>query len=262
MLGHDAPADEQEADDSASTLDAQRQRANARVDAKEFRELCQRGNFIHEEIWARFVDEARAPELSEEGAHGLATIWSMVTTSNTGAARFVPPMTPPAPGICTEQDPAKASIPINCIDYKQAATYCGSLGRRLPTEAEWELAARGTDNRTFPWGEEQPIGCELAATSGCTRKLGPTAIHPKGAGPYGTLDQAGNVWEWVADTWSDDPSKLSSVDPAAPAPTFLGVLRGGSWDFSGKSSRSFSRLKFSSGSGHVSTGVRCAQTAP
>jgi formylglycine-generating enzyme required for sulfatase activity len=162
--------------------------------------------------------------------------------------------------VCTANDPAKQNYPINCIDYQQAVTYCSVQSKRLPTEAEWELAARGTDNRTYPWGETAPIGCDLAAMSGCIKKLGEVALRPKGASPFGALDMAGNVWEWVEETYNDKPETLGNTDPHGPAPKFVGTLRGGSWDFAAKSSRAFSRLKFSSGSGHVSTGVRCAKS--
>jgi formylglycine-generating enzyme required for sulfatase activity len=161
-------------------------------------------------------------------------------------------------GLCTARDPAKANYPINCIDRSQAEAYCKFAGKRLPTEAEWEYAARGTDGRVFPWGAKAN-GCTEAIIGGCLKGPGVAGSHPAGASPFGALDMAGNVWEWVSDTWTDNPASLGTTDPRAPPGGALGVLRGGSWDFSAPSAQTFSRLKFSAASGHVSTGVRCAK---
>ncbi len=160
-------------------------------------------------------------------------------------------------GLCTAGDPERAQHPINCIDQQQARVYCSYVGKRLPTEAEWERAARGVDGRTYPWGEEISA-CKEAIVGGCLHGTGPVAQRPQSKSPSGALDMAGNVWEWVSDGW--DPAPAGTKDPATPSAP-LGVLRGGGWDFSAPYARTFSRLKFSAASGHVSTGVRCAQDA-
>ncbi|XXX73223.1 bifunctional serine/threonine-protein kinase/formylglycine-generating enzyme family protein [Sorangium sp. So ce134] len=170
--------------------------------------------------------------------------------------------------LCTAADPAKAQHPISCVDQAQAAAYCAFVGKRLPTEAEWEYAARGPDGREYPWGNEPP-GCAHAVVSrspgqGCgasgkgTREVGSATA---GASPSGALDMAGNVWEWVADGW--DPgayAKGAQTDPRAPATGSKGVLRGGSWDFSASTAKSTFRLAFDREAGDVSTGFRCART--
>ncbi|WP_437605776.1 bifunctional serine/threonine-protein kinase/formylglycine-generating enzyme family protein [Sorangium sp. So ce834] len=171
--------------------------------------------------------------------------------------------------LCTAADPAKAQHPISCVDQAQAAAYCAFVGKRLPTEAEWEYAARGADGREYPWGNEPP-GCAHAVVSrpagqGCgaigkgTQEVGSATA---GASPSGALDMAGNVWEWVADGW--DPgayAKGAQTDPQVPATGSKGVLRGGSWDFSASTAKSTFRLAFDREAGDVSTGFRCARTA-
>ncbi|WP_437730782.1 SUMF1/EgtB/PvdO family nonheme iron enzyme [Sorangium sp. So ce1335] len=168
--------------------------------------------------------------------------------------------------LCTAADPAKARHPVSCVDQAQAAAYCAFVGKRLPTEAEWEYAARGTDGREYPWGNDPP-GCAHAVVSrpagqGCgARGTQDVGSAKAGASPSGALDMAGNVWEWVADGW--DPGayvKGARTDPLIPATGSKGVLRGGSWDFSASSARSTYRLAFDSEAGDVSTGFRCARS--
>ncbi len=166
--------------------------------------------------------------------------------------------------MCNWTQPDRGSHPVNCVDRDQAADYCEFVGKRLPTEAEWEYAARGKDARKYPWGNEKP-GCDHAVVAGCKRapagKAGtePVASYPAGKAASGAFDMAGNVWEWVADGY--DPTAYKSTatkDPMVPARGGYGVLRGGSWDFAPDRSRATARLKFAANAGHVSTGFRCA----
>lgn len=157
--------------------------------------------------------------------------------------------------------------PANCVDQLQAIAYCASVGKRLPTEAEWELAARGTDAREFPWGDAAPKSCSqgiLRGLSGpCEKKLETFEIGqtPDGKSPFGLWDMSGNVWEWVADGFADYPTQESTDPFVSPAtgPEAKGVLRGGSFDYAVLVAKTTSRLGLLRSAGHVSTGFRCAK---
>jgi formylglycine-generating enzyme required for sulfatase activity len=167
--------------------------------------------------------------------------------------------------MCNYGTPGRDDHPVNCVDLGQAAAFCDFVGKRLPTEAEWEYAARGTDDRKYPWGNEEP-GCERAVVSGCKKpppgKAGTMEVgsFPVSKSPFGAMDMAGNVWEWVWDGY--DPKAYAShaaVDPAVDPGGRYGILRGGSWDFAATRLTSTYRQKFEAKAGHVSTGFRCVQ---
>jgi formylglycine-generating enzyme required for sulfatase activity len=160
--------------------------------------------------------------------------------------------------LCTGGDPTRSDRPINCVDRSQAAAYCGFVDKRLPTEAEWEYAARGPDRRIYPWGDEAKVDCSRAVTTACGRRLADVGARAMGASPFGALDMVGNVAEWVADGWSEAPLRNGASDPMVSPRGVAGILRGGAWDLA--PARVWTRSKSNAASAGTNTGFRCAKT--
>ncbi len=113
--------------------------------------------------------------------------------------------------------------PVCCVNQEDALAYAKWKGKRLPVEAEWEKAARGTDGRLFPWGDEfDPEACCWNRSGDNNLTTDPVDAHPAGASPYGIMDMAGNLFEWCSDGPADD----SQLDRAVKYSAFL---KGGAW---------------------------------
>lgn len=188
---------------------------------------------------------------------------------------------------CNWRRPNAGNHPVNCVDWTQAKTFCESRGGSLPTEAQWEFAARGTEGRRYPWGGEEPddmranlcgdecvqyartLGHRFIGIANWHDPFGSTA--PVGAMLLGVtprtglLDMASNVWEWTADWYSaqhDTPSSSTAFDPTGPVSGTTRVLRGGGW-FSNIAStaRTANRYDYLPSARDNNFGFRCAHRA-
>lgn len=154
---------------------------------------------------------------------------------------------------CTLGDAALGDHPVNCVNWELAHTYCKNNDKRLPTEAEWEYAARGPDGRVYPWGDEEPTaqhlnacGTECLAWAKQNRLLNhfpgalyeaddgfpttaPVGKFPAGRSRFGPYDVVGNVWEWVAD-WEGAYEPVDQENPTGPVMATKRVIRGGAWN--------------------------------
>jgi formylglycine-generating enzyme required for sulfatase activity len=159
-------------------------------------------------------------------------------------------------------NPEFADFPVVMVTWNMAQDYCSWRGASLPTEAQWEKAARGTDFRIFPW-EGEEADCSLANfwnnEPSCPRDTAAVGSYPTGISPYGLFDMAGNIWEWVSDFFSPNYYASSPAEnPAGPGESEYRVVRGGSFSGGIGQIRVTTRGRNLPDNGYNYVGFRCA----
>jgi formylglycine-generating enzyme required for sulfatase activity len=219
---------------------------------------CRRDGFLDEEpVHTVFLDAFWIDQTEVTNAMYAACVHAGACQPPTDTPNKLPRM--------RYGNPEFADYPVTNIDSTAAEAYCAWAGGRLPTEAEWEKAARGTDGRLYPWGNDSPI-CSLSNSSpnftACLGDTSPVGSIPAGASPYGAFDMAGNVYEWVADWYGEAYySRSPSNNPTGPDSGEMRLVRGGAFHLNDAGIRSTDRQTIHPWGISATVGFRCARRA-
>ncbi len=157
-------------------------------------------------------------------------------------------------------DPGFEHHPVVEVSFRGASEYCARAGKRLPSEAEWEKAARGADGRRYPWGNQAPDATRARFGAAYNATV-PVGSHPQGASPYGVLDMAGNVWHWTSSLYRPYPYRAGDGREDARRAE-IRATRGGAHDWPAEGLSATHRgggLSRSPEAGHHNIGFRCAR---
>jgi formylglycine-generating enzyme required for sulfatase activity len=223
---------------------------------------------VTNDMFTKFINETKYITDAEKRGNGRVAL-PMVYWQRVNGASWKNPRGPDTNLVGLENHPVVQ------VSWNDAKAYCEWAGRRLPTEAEWEKSARGTDMRLYPWGNDEPNG-EFANLPDIKFKeyikldfikpnfndgyifTAPVGSYPKGKSPYGILDMSGNVWEWVNDFFSEDyVQHPGTKNPMGPTSGETHIIRGASWDVEYGATSVHREMDWPTESS-ASLGIRCA----
>lgn len=200
-------------------------------------------------------DDADKDERPQHSEHVGEFRIAKTPVTNAQYRKFIEATGHREPGLWDDNRFNQPNQPVVGVTWHDAMAYCKWAGLRLPTEREWEKAARGTDGRSWPWGQEPPDDsrCNFNENVGATTEVG---SYPDGASPYGCLDMAGNVWEWCVTKWR---ASYETEPDDSPDGSGSRVLRGGAYYSDADAVRCASRDRLPPDYGTLYYGFRCAQ---